>query len=105
MFPWIETRQILGLLGIHVVFAGDHTAFVDYVIFESLFLVPGVAKSNDQHYEVNLPAHIACRIKKTDVTPRNCPIIGLGSLHDLEIRQIAVAGKKWLVFLRHWVYH
>ncbi len=77
--------------GIYVIFTGNHAAFVDNVIFETLVLVPSVAKSNDQHYEVNLAAHIACRLKKTGVAPRNCPRLGLRSLHDLEIRVLGKA--------------
>jgi hypothetical protein len=88
MFPRIETRQVLGLGRIHVIFTGNHAAFMDKIIFETLVLVPSVAKSNDQHYEVNLAAHIACRINKTGAAPRNCPRLGLRSLYHLEIRVV-----------------
>ena len=72
--------------GIHVIFTGNHAAFVDDVIFESLILIPSITKSYPQHYEVILAAHIACRIKKTGVAPRNCPRLGLRRKMDLEIR-------------------
>jgi hypothetical protein len=86
VFSRIETRKVLGLRGIQVIFTGNHAAFVDNIVFESLILIPSVAKSDSQHYEVILAAHIACRIKKTGVAPNNCPRLGLRSLHDLEIR-------------------